>query len=66
MSDIRPVLSGISLEFIGDVIGMVFTIEQDVLFLDASDFESGFLYHHNDFSLVDFVFLSEVDYLCWS
>jgi hypothetical protein len=66
MSDIGPVLGRISFEFVGDVIGMVFTIEEDVLFFYVGDFESGFFQDHDHFSLVDFVFFSEVDDFCWS
>jgi hypothetical protein len=66
MGDIGPVLGRISFEFVGDVIGMVFTIEEDVLLFDVGDLESGFFQDHDHFSFVDFVFLSEVDDFCWS
>jgi hypothetical protein len=66
MSDIGPVLGRISFEFVGDVIGMVFTIEENVLFFNVGDLESGFFQDHDNFSFVDFVFLCEVDDFCWS
>ncbi len=66
MCDIGPVLSRISFEFVGDVVGMILAIEEDVLLFDVGDFESGLFQDHDDFSLVNFVFLCQVDDLCRS
>ncbi len=66
MSDIGSVLSRISLEFVGDVIRVVFTIQEHVLLLDVGNFQSGLLQHHDNLSLVDLVLFSQVDNLCWS
>ena len=66
MSDIGPVLSRISLEFVGDVIRVVLTIQEHVLLLDVGDFQSGLLQHHDDFPFIDLVLFSQVDHLCWS
>lgn len=63
MSDVGPVLSGVSFEFVSDVVGVVLTIEEDSLLFNVGDFEPGFFENDDNFPFVDFVLFSEMDHL---
>ena len=61
MGNVGTILSRISFEFVGDVVGVVLAVEEDGLLFDVCDLESGLLKNHDDFPLVYFVLLSEMD-----